>query len=51
MRCNNGAATSLYFPVAVMPKRNANRLAPATPGQVTAIREVLVVNISRAAPL
>src|SRR5216683_5848216 len=30
MRCNNCAATSLHFPVAVMPERNANRLAPAT---------------------
>jgi hypothetical protein len=39
MRCNNGATTSLHFPVAVMPERNANRLAPATtePGRDTAI--------------
>jgi len=39
MRCNNGAATSLHFPVAMMPERNANRLAPATtePGRDTAI--------------
>jgi len=53
MRCNNGAATSLHFPVAVMSERNANRLAPATtetrsrhgyPGQL------LVMKIS-AAPL
>jgi hypothetical protein len=53
VRCNNGAATSLHFLLAVMPERNANRLAPATtePGQDTAIRGVLVMNISRAAPL
>jgi hypothetical protein len=37
VRRNNGAATSLHFPVAVMPERHANRLAPA--------------NISRDAPL
>jgi hypothetical protein len=51
MRCNNGAATSLHFPVAMMPERNANRLAPATtePGRDTAIPgEVLVMKISAA---
>jgi hypothetical protein len=51
MRCNNGAATSLHFPVAAMPERNANRLAPATtePGRDTAIPgEVLVMKISAA---
>ncbi|MEA2867356.1 MAG: hypothetical protein QOE39_2071, partial [Bradyrhizobium sp.] len=30
IRCSNGAATSLHFPVAVTPERNANCLAPAT---------------------
>jgi hypothetical protein len=48
-----GATKALHFPVAVMPERHANRLATATtePGQDTAIREVLFVNVSRAAPL
>jgi len=41
MRCSNGAATSLQSPVAAMPQRNANRLAPATTesGLDTVIRE------------
>ena len=52
MRCHNGAATSLLFPVAVMAERNANRLVVTTePGRDTAIPgEVLVMKMSAAPP-
>jgi hypothetical protein len=48
MRCNNGAATPLHFPVAVMPEKYDQRLSQA---KTRLSGEVLVVNISRAAPL
>jgi hypothetical protein len=51
--CNLGAATSPQFPVAVMPEKGANRLAPATTERTTTRLsvEVLVANVSRAAPI
>jgi hypothetical protein len=50
---NLGAATSPQFPVAVMPEKGANRLAPATTERTTTRLsvEVLVANVSRAAPI
>jgi hypothetical protein len=48
MRCNNGAGTPLHFPVSAMPREIRSTTEP---GQDRAVWGILVVDISRAAPL